>query len=198
MTVAQPEVMISGETDGAPPREWTAAWPQTPSDFEELIGEFQDRLVRYAFCRLRDLCEAEDVVQEVFVKAFTARHELRDVRPVAPYLYRMVANMCVDRLRRPRPVMVPMDEAGADSVRDGRARADERAAAAEQLRRADDLLARLPRRQAEVLRLRVIDDLSLSEIADIHGCPLATVKSRMRYGVDRLRRILSRRKERAL
>jgi len=195
MIVAKAEAEQAGITQRAEPREWTSGWPQSPPEFEALIDAFQDRLVRYAFCRLKDVCEAEDVVQEVFLKAYTRRNELRNVYPVAQYLYRMVANLCIDRLRRPRPVIVQIDEINMPNVRSVAA---ERVAAAEQLKHTDELLARLPRRQAEVLRLCVLDDLSLAEIAQMHGCSLATVKSRLRYGVARLRRILSRGKERTL
>lgn len=191
--LAKAEPDRAGMTQRAEPGEWTSGWPQAPSEFEALIDAFQDRLVRYAFCRLKDVCEAEDIVQEVFLKAYTRRNELCNVYPVAPYLYRMAANLCIDRLRRRRPVLVQIDETNMPHVRSV---ATERLAAAEQLEHADELLARLPRRQAEVLRLRVFGDLSLAEIADIHACSLATVKSRLRYGIARLRGILSPGKER--
>ncbi len=95
---------------------WTAGWPQTPPEFEVLIEVFQDQLVRYAFCRLKDLLDAEDVVQEVFLKAYTRRSELSRVYPVAPYLYRMIANMCIDRVRRHKPVIVSIDEVKAEDM----------------------------------------------------------------------------------
>ena len=66
----------------------------------------------------------------------------------------------------------------------------ETAAALEELRRVESLLQHLPRRQAEVVRLRVFDELRLREIAEVIGCPLATVKSRLRYGLEKLRGIV--------
>ena len=198
MMAAKLEAEQAGIMQRAGPSECLSSWPQTPGEFETVIETFQDHLVRYAFCRLKDVCEAEDVVQEVFIKAYTRRNELRNVHPVAPYLYRMTANLCIDRLRRPRPVMVRMDEINAEDMPRVDSAAIERIAAAEQLKQADALLARLPKRQAEVLRLRVLDDLSLAEIAETHECSLATVKSRLRYGIARLRKILSRGKERTL
>jgi RNA polymerase sigma-70 factor, ECF subfamily len=175
--------------------EWNAEWPQTAVEFETFISAFQDRMVRYAFRRLRDLQEAEDVAQEVFVKAYLRRNELRKVTRVAPYLYRMAANLCTDRHRLARPVIVPMEEMAADTLRDWRAGPQEQTAAAQSLIRADELLSRLPADQADVLRLRVLDELSLSEIAEVHGTSIATVKSRMRYGLEKLRRLVSSRKE---
>lgn len=198
MMVAKAGTGQAGIAQGPEPREWTSGWPQTPPEFEALIDTFQDRLVRYAFCRLKDVGEAEDIVQEVFLKAYARRNELCNVSHVAPYLYRMIANLCIDRLRRPKPVVLRLEAIRAENMPSARSVATERVAAAEQLKHADELLARLPRRQAEVLRLRVFDELSLAEIAEICGCSLATAKSRLRYGVARLRRILSPGKEEAL
>ena len=174
---------------------WTSGWPQSPSDFATLIDVFQDRLVRYAFCRLRDVGEAEDTVQEVFLKAYIHRSRLRNVSTVAPYLYRMVYNECMDRLRRPRPALIPIDEIKSEDLPRPRLMAPEQVAAAEQLKRADELLYKLPTRQAEVLRLRLFGEHSYQEVAEICGCSLGTVKSRLRYGVARLRLILARTKE---
>lgn len=89
----------TGEPKQPPGEDWSSGWPQSAAEFEELIEAFQDRLVHYAFRRLRDFHEAEDVVQEVFVKAYTCRGEMLHVTRVAPYLYRMAANLCTDRLR---------------------------------------------------------------------------------------------------
>jgi len=196
MIVAKREEEPAGTAQRTKPREWMAGWPQSPADFEAFIDVFQDSLVRFAFCRLKDLGNAEDVVQDVFLKAYTRRKELCHVQAVAPYLYRMVANLCTDRLKRPHPVVVPIDEIRAEDMPHVNSAAADRIEAAEQLKQADALFARLPRRQAEVLRLRVFDDLSLAEIAARLECPLATVKSRLHHGLARLRRVLARGKER--
>jgi RNA polymerase sigma-70 factor (ECF subfamily) len=71
----------------------------------------------------------------------------------------------------------------------------EAAMAAEEWRRAGELLARLPQDQAEVVRLRVFDELRLSEIADVVGCSVNTVCSKLRYGFAKLRQALPRGEE---
>lgn len=185
-----------GDPEQLPGDDWSSGWPQSADDFDDFIRVFQDRLVNYAFRRLRDFHEAEDVIQEVFVKAFTNRAQMSRVSRVVPYLYRMAANMCTDRLRRRRPVIVRIDDIDVESITDTRSNAARLVEATESIRRTDQLLARLPDAQAETLRLRVIDELSIEEIAEVQGCSVETAKSRFRYGVGKLRRVLSKAKER--
>jgi RNA polymerase sigma factor (sigma-70 family) len=71
----------------------------------------------------------------------------------------------------------------------------EAAQADEALRRAEALLGRLPKEQAEAIRLRVFDELRLREIADLVGCSTDTICSRLRYGFQKLRRMVVKNSE---
>jgi RNA polymerase sigma-70 factor (ECF subfamily) len=178
-------------------REWVGGWPQTAYEFERLVDVFQHRLVRYAFRCLRNLEEAEDVAQEVFVRAYFDNTRHKTIRNVSAYLYRIASNLCTDvlrrRKRRRRDIALELRR-----HREGQALQDPTnrpnglvaVAAAEAQRRIDGLLRRIPQRQAEVIRLRVFDELRLGEIAEVLGCSLATVKSRLRYGLEKLRTIV--------
>ena len=168
---------------------WSDGWPQERSEFEALVDNVGDRLVWYASRMLRSVDDAEDVVQEVFLRAYADRTKRKSVQRVVPYLYRMVLNTCLDRQRRSakRPAMlhsVPLED-----VLDEQDESHHRVEAIEGLQWVEQLLSQLPDEQARVVRLRVIDDLPLSEIAAISGCPLPTVKSRLYYALRKLRRI---------
>jgi RNA polymerase sigma-70 factor, ECF subfamily len=171
--------------DAAPPAAGTAEWPQTVAQFETLVESVQDELVHFACCRLRSLADAEDAVQEVLVRAYLDRARHCAVTQVRPYLYRMVANRCTDMLR------VRQREARRTSP-DDPALASSPAPQPDRLEEIERSLSRLPHRQAEAVRLRVFADLPFQAIADAQGVPLATIKSRFRYGIERLRSILSR------
>lgn len=176
-----------------PPPAWAGAWPQSPEQFEAFIDVFQHRLVYYALRRLGNIQDAEDVIQEVFVKVFVRRANYRGVERVTPYLYRMAANACTDFLRRRRAAQtISIEELEGDALHERGAGAAEAVAAMEEVSRIEATLGRLPGRQAEVIRLRVFDELSLAEIARMLGCSLPTVKSRLRYGLTRLRAWFSR------
>ena len=187
-------------SEGAPCRAGEAAvshatgvehsWPQTIREFEALVDLLQDRLVHFAFCRLHSREDAEDVVQDVLVRAYRDREKHKGVDNVCPFLFRMVANRSTDLLRRRRHQTGPPEEAALQAQGPGSAVDPE--AVASRMRRVEALLARLPGRQAEVIRLRVYGELPFEAIADTAGCSVPTVKSRFRYGVQKLRRALLR------
>lgn len=162
-------------------------WPQTIGGFDRLIEATQDELIRFAFYRLGNQDDAEDVVQDVYVEAYRDRAKRRHIARVRPYLFRMVGNRCVDLLRaRSRQTGDPVGEESA-SVGDD---AFSSVAAREEAKALSAALQSIPPKEAEVIRLRAFSDLSFGEIADAVGSPVPTVKSRFRYGLDKLRRLL--------
>ena len=174
---------------------WTGGWPQTPREFEVLLDRLLDRLVWYAFRRLRDFGEAEDAVQDVLVRAYAGRIKRKNVVRVVPYLYRMVANACAERYRRSGIRPLSIDSVRLEEAPDERNQASERISAVDELQWIEQLLSRLPGRQADVVRLRVLDELPLADVAEIIGCSLPTTKSRLCYALQKLRRMVPRPEE---
>ncbi len=169
---------------------WNRAWPQTRREFEALVDAFLDRLVRYAHSRLGSLQDAEDVVQEVFVRSFADRSKRKEITMVGPYLYRSVANACTDLLRKRGSGIVVRDDVGVDETLDHSETSSRAVEAADEFQRAERFLGQLPPNQAEVVRLRVMDGLRLNEIAQVVGCSANTVSSRLRYGFRKLRSLV--------
>ena len=178
-----------------PPHCWAGGWPETPAQFEALVEAFQDRLVAHAYRKLSRFEEAEDVVQDVFVKVYRALARPRDVSHVSAYLYRMTANACADVLRKRRHDTQPLDAPESQDLADKRPRGPALAAAREELERVETALRDLPEEQAETVRLRLFDELRFAEIAAVMDVPIGTVKSRFRYGLLRLRTELGREQE---
>jgi RNA polymerase sigma-70 factor (ECF subfamily) len=161
-------------------------WPQTIAEFDRLVEATQDELVQFAFYRLGNRADAEDAVQDVYVQAFRDRLKRQHITEVRPYLFRMVRNRCTDVLRARRRVSggIAEERPGAgDALSDILVREE----AAEFAR----LLDQLPEREAEVIRLRAWSELSFTEVAAAVGAGVPTVKSRFRYGIDKLRKLLN-------
>ncbi len=142
--------------------------------FEVLFERYHSRLL--AFCRhmLRSAEDAEDVLQEVFVKAHAAM--LADERPinVRPWLYRISRNRCLNHLRRPVPegqdsMDVMVGEGGVTTAERVEKREDFRALVAD--------VGDLPETQRTALLLREIEALSYEEIAETMDTTIPAVKS---------------------
>lgn len=170
-------------------------WPQSHGEFAALVEAYAERLVRFAFCKLGNLQDAEDVVQTVFVRAYADQSQRTKISAVGSYLYRAVANGCTDLLRKRNGSTVCCEDADLSRLSGAFDEPFEAAQAAESLRRAEALLGCLPTDQAEVIRLRVFDGMRLREIADVVGCSVDTVCSRLRYGFQKLRSHLDKKSE---
>jgi RNA polymerase sigma-70 factor (sigma-E family) len=153
--------------------------------FEEFVRDCSPRLFRTALLLAgQDRAAAEDLLQLALERAY--RHWGRVCRSGDPerYVRRILANAANDRWRRAirRPER-PLDPGAAGPVV-----ADQTDAVAER-----DFLARalagLPPRQRTVLVLRYYNDLPETEIADVLGCSVGTVKSQASRGLARLREI---------
>jgi len=167
------------------------AWPQARSELALLVEDYADLLVWHAFRLLGSMPDAEDVVQDVFVRVFAAgrRDEVASIRA---YLYRAVGNACTDLLRSRTRSALRREPVDIDRLATGKDGPPEAAQAVEESARIEALLARLPREQAEAIRLRVFDGLRLDEIAEVLDCPINTVSSRLRYGFQKLREAVGR------
>jgi RNA polymerase sigma-70 factor (ECF subfamily) len=170
---------------------WNRAWPQTRREFAVLVDVYLDRLVRYAYCRLDNVQDAEDVVQEVFVRSFADRSKRKAITAVGPYLYRSVANACTDLMRRRSSGVVFREDVGVEELLDHGDNPSHGVESADEFQRAEKLLGHLPQAQAEVVRLRLLEGLRLNEIADVVGCSVNTVSSRLRYGFHKLRNLVA-------
>ena len=160
-------------------------WPQTITDFDRLIEATQDELIHFAFHRLGNRHDAEDVVQDVYVEAYRDRVKRKHVTAVRPYLYRMVGNRCIDHLRsRLRKGAEPIVEDSPSTECDAFSSLVQR----EQWEEMNRLLDSIPVKEAEVIRLRAYSELTFAEIAEATGSSEPIVKSRFRYGLEKLRR----------
>ena len=154
--------------------------------FRELVQRYERRLLYYIRRVLGDGSESFDVLQEVWLRVFLKLTSLRAPEAFRVWLYKIAHDATVSHLRRrskecaatsidedaPLPPSVdPCNE--LDTLEN-----------AELVHRA---LERLSQPHREVLTLRFMEDLSLAEIAEIVGCELGTVKSRLHYAKSSLR-----------
>ncbi len=153
-------------------------------ELETIVGREQDRMFRFAYMRVGNRADAEDIVQDVFLKLFRSGENLAHVRNLQHYLFRSVSNSCRDYHRRKTYNMIPIENAAAMEVPE-----DDRQMH-EEYRRISGLLGKLPEEQAEIVRLKCSDGLKFREIAKLMDIPLSTAKSRYRYAIEHIRQEL--------
>jgi RNA polymerase sigma-70 factor (ECF subfamily) len=167
--------------------------------FEQVVLAFQDRLYAFALHLLRDSGEAEDVVQDAFIRAYRAlqRYEAERIRSLElrPWLYQITLNLTRNRRRGRRVAQVSLDgDEGAAYEPETRPeeRPEQRAEQAEQRRELGALLRALPEPYRAAVLLRHVHGLSYPECALVLGQPLGTVKSHVHRGIALLRAALDR------
>jgi RNA polymerase sigma-70 factor, ECF subfamily len=165
--------------------------------FAELVEMYKDKIYHLAYRMLGNRQEAEDAVQETFLKLYTNLHRYDDNLKFSTWLYRIGTNLCIDRLRKKRAVY------SLDAEVDGGEGADYYALMPSdedtpekqvilsetqmQIRHAIDTL---PEKYKSVVVLRYLNDLSLQEISEVLNMPVTTVKTRVHRGREYLRKKL--------
>lgn len=166
-------------------------WPENPAlALEALMAAYGTAVLRLAFFYMRDRPRAEDISQEVFLKAYRAWNGFRRSGSAKAWLMRITVNACRDEMRKrswheetfPDP---PADRATGD---------DPEETAINHLDRAvlSRCLMDLPEDIRETVYLYYYFDLATPEIAQALGCAEGTVRSRLARGRDRLRTALEK------
>lgn len=169
--------------------------------FAALVRRYQTPLFRYTQRMLGNVQDAEDAFQETFLRVHRNFYKYEPGRPFRPWLYRIAANLCRDRLRyRLRRRWVSLDaplvtgeSSGAtlgDMVAGAGTEADLGARNAETNRRIAKALGTLSTKHREVFVLARFEGLTYEEIATVLEVPLGTVKSRMSKATGTLFRAL--------
>jgi len=134
-------------------------------DLAALVETYSALLFRVAHSVLRSRHEAEDVVQDVFVRVLEHRRSLPEVRDLRVWLVRIAWNLALDRRRRIRPDQI--DVAFAETLVATSTPADQALNEAQQMSNVLRELERLPKAERYVLLLSAIDELDTREMAEV-------------------------------
>ena len=153
--------------------------------FERLFQRYQGSLGRHLTRMLDDPAAAEDLLVETFLRLHRHRDRWREGTPLRPWIFAIARNLARNRLRSQRLWgWLPLDHTA--DTREAPPAADD-----EVRRRVAAAFAALPAAQREACSLRLLGGLTLEEIARVTGAPAGTVKSRLFYGLRRLRTLLA-------
>ena len=167
--------------------------------FELLVLRHRRGLYNFVLRSVHNRGRAEELLQDVFVRVVRSKNRYQRTAKFTTWIYTIARNLCVDESRRQRfrrtvPLEgkrrgkdgdegpSPLDSREAENVA-----TDEAADAPTLRRRLEAAVDRLPDEQREVFLMRQVAGLSFKEIGETVGAPENTVKSRMRYALDKLR-----------
>ncbi len=144
----------------------------TPQVLTETFKSLSDGLYRVAYYILESENDAQDAVQDLFVKLWGNRDQLDTVLNFKAYCTTLMKNLCIDRLRKEQRVQGI--EAGTDIIESRRV--DEDYDAREKLERVLAAIERLPERQRDVMKMYVLEEMSYDEIAQKTGMTNLTLR----------------------
>lgn len=158
-----------------------------PDAFEEFFATYRRPVYITALAITRDPFLAEEILQDCFVKAYRARHRLRTDRSPLPWLHRVATNMCYSRIARRRMIMEPITSLITNLVADLTSRPEQVVESREIIEVLQRAIDSLPPKQQTAVILYYLHGYSLAESAEIAGCNVGTMKSRVHYALKALR-----------
>jgi len=165
--------------------------------FNQLILRWERPIYALAYRVIGREEDARDVCQETFLRAFRALPGFKGHAKFSSWLYRIALNLCRDWIRRQRrtPVTQMPDDVdlGDYAAERGPAESIEELVSRRELSAVvEEVMAQLPEEQRTAIILKEYHGMTFQEIADMQGCPLSTVKTRLYQGLLVVRRQLEK------
>ena len=165
--------------------------------FNQLILRWERPIYALAYRVIGREEDARDACQDTFLRAFRALPGFKGEAKFSSWLYRIALNLCRDWIRRQRRAPTVQLPEGADPVEmageQGPAESIEELVSRRELSAVvEEAMALLPEEQRTAIILKEYHGMTFQEIADLQGCPLSTVKTRLYQGLSVLRRHLEK------
>ena len=173
--------------------------------FNTLVWRWQKIIFNFAWRDVGNRDEAHEVTQQVFIRVYRNLHKLKNLDRFSTWIYQIAANLCRDviKLRRRRQILSleGLQETGSAELATNDAftlmpEADQhpdRIVSRSQLRELlEKALQEIPEEQRVVVIMKEYQNLKFTEIAEILGAPVNTIKSRLYYGLNALKKVLAR------
>jgi len=182
-------------------------WGGDVGAFRELVVRYQDRLMAFIYSIVRDYHRAEDIFQETFIRVYRQARQFQSGRSFKTWLYAIARNRCRDELRSAKRQPTLELEAGLDrseeekgtrwidTVEAGGPSPRELAGGRELEKMFLEALAGLSEEHREVVVMSRLLGLKYDEIAEVLGIPSGTVRSRLHYALEYLRRKMLKNEE---
>lgn len=162
--------------------------------FEELVQLYRDKIYHLAYRMLGNRQEAEDAVQETFLRVYLNLERYDETQKFSTWIFRIGTNLCIDRLRKKKPnysldAELPDGEGGDwySMLPSEEPLPEDQIVLSETQAQIRQAIEMMPDKYKSVVVLRYLQDMSLQEIGDVLDMPVTTVKTRVHRGREFLR-----------
>ncbi|MBD3288336.1 sigma-70 family RNA polymerase sigma factor [candidate division KSB1 bacterium] len=166
------------------------------SSFNTLVWRWEKKIYNFSYRFLGDAETSKDITQKVFIRLYKNLDKLKDRSKFSSWIYQITANLCRDELKsskRKRALSIEsINETHKNLVEDENFQPDEEVNQMQLRSLIKDALQSIPEEQRIVIIMKEYQGLKFVEIAEALGEPLNTVKSRMYYGLNALRKVFKR------
>ncbi len=147
-------------------------------EFKERVLPVSERIFRYANRLLSNEHDAEDVVQEIWLKIWDKREQLGNIKNMEAFAYRMTRNLCLDKIKLKKPKYYDDREEGAYRYDEADRSPDPESSLElkDTVERVNQIIGRLPVQQKTLLQMRDVEGLEYEEIADITGLEVNAIR----------------------
>lgn len=170
--------------------------------FDALVTQYQSKVINMCYGMLSHQDDAYDAAQEVFLRVYKHIGSFREMSSLSTWIYKITVNTCNDMLRkRRRTVTVSLsleddeNSNGMPEIADNTPLPEEQIQRRETVAAVREAIAQLKDEYRQMILLCDIEGQSYEEAAQISGCPVGTVKSRLNRARKALRKILSEKRE---
>lgn len=165
--------------------------------FAQLVDLYKDKIYHLAYRMTGNAQDAEDVVQETFLRVYSNLEKYDDQQKFSTWIYRIATNLCIDRLRKRRATYSLDAEMNDGESNDwysmlpsNEETPENQLVLSETQTQIRESIDALPEKYKSIVILRYLQDLSLQEISDILKMPITTIKTRLHRGREYLRKKL--------
>ena len=155
--------------------------------FDELVVRYQRDIYRLCYRYVNNHEDANDLTQEVFLKAWRAIGRFRGRSAFSTWLYRIGVNACLNFRAARKPPALELPE----TLPDRGMGAAQRVENSQQARRVREAVSRLPEKQRATLILKIYHELTHQEVAQVLGSTVGTVKANLFHALGNLRKLVA-------
>ena len=156
---------------------------------ERIYAKYETYLITVATALLNNTHSAEDVLHDFFISFVKSADRIKLSGNLKSYLATCVANLARNRVKRRQPEPIALDD--NEEIQSPALEPDLLAARHEETAVLNQAMSQLPYEQREVIVLHVLSNMKFTQIAELRSTSVNTIRSRYRYGLDKLRSLLN-------